>query len=106
MSGDRHRLPVRMPLPKLPPRTHDAPAHPARRNGPNASAPRMHPVGPRKQGFLHMVGVRARDSGNKIAASAHGMGSGGLAVDSMAIGCLGVERRVERFFILSHFFRM
>ena len=40
----------------------------------------------------------ARDSGNKIAASAHGMGSGGLAVDAMAIGCLGVERRVERFF--------
>jgi hypothetical protein len=26
------------------------------------------------------------------------MGSGGLAVDAMAIGCLGVERRVERFF--------
>ena len=40
----------------------------------------------------------ALDSGNKIAASAHGMGSGGLAVDAMAIGCLGVERRVERFF--------
>jgi len=40
----------------------------------------------------------ARDSVNKIAASAHGMGSGGLAVDAMAIGCLGVERRVERFF--------
>ena len=40
----------------------------------------------------------ARDSGNKIAASAHGMGSGGLAVDAMSIGCLGVDRRVERFF--------
>ena len=40
----------------------------------------------------------ALDSGNKIAASAHGMGSGGLAVDAMAIGCLGVDRRVERFF--------
>ena len=40
----------------------------------------------------------ALDSGNKIAGSAHGMGSGGLAVDAMAIGCLGVERRVERFF--------
>jgi hypothetical protein len=26
------------------------------------------------------------------------MGSGGLAVDAMTIGCLGVERRVERFF--------
>ena len=35
------------------------------------------------------------DSGTKIAASAHDMGSGGLAVDAMAIGCLGVERRVE-----------
>ena len=45
-----------------------------------------------------MAGGRAHDSGNKIAASAHGMGSGGLAVDAMAIGCLGVERRVERFF--------
>ena len=53
--------------------------------------------GPRKQGFPHMSG-RCADSGNKIAASAHGMGSGGLAVDAMAIGCLGVERRVERFF--------
>ena len=42
----------------------------------------------------------ACDSGNKIAASAHGMGSGGLAfsVDAMAIGCLGVDRRVELFF--------
>jgi hypothetical protein len=45
----------------------------------------------------------ARDSGNKIAASAHGMGSGCLAVDAMVIGCLGVERHVERVFILSHF---
>ena len=38
------------------------------------------------------------DSGNEIAASAHGMGSGGSAVDAMVIGCLGVERRAERFF--------
>jgi hypothetical protein len=59
---------------------------------------------PRKQGFPHMAGGRARDSGNKIAASAHGMGSGGLAVDAMAIGCLGVERRVERFFSYSAIF--
>jgi hypothetical protein len=42
--------------------------------------------------------VGARDSGNKIAASAHGMGSGGSAVEAMAIGCLGVDRRVELFF--------
>jgi hypothetical protein len=35
----------------------------------------------------------ARDPGNKTAVSAHGMGSGGLAVDAMAIGCMGVERR-------------
>ena len=41
---------------------------------------------------------RARDSGNKITASAHGMGAGGLAVDAMAIGCLGVDRRAELFF--------
>ena len=48
----------------------------------------------------------ARGSGNKIAASAHGMGSGGLVVDAMAIGCLGVERRVEQFFpYLEPFFR-
>jgi hypothetical protein len=40
----------------------------------------------------------ARDFGKKIAASAHGMGSGGSAVDAMVIGCLGVERRAERFF--------
>jgi hypothetical protein len=39
----------------------------------------------------------ARDSGNKTATSAHGMGSGGLAVDAMAIGCLGVERFREPF---------
>ncbi len=45
----------------------------------------------------------ARDSGHKIAASAHGMGSGCLAVDAMVIGCLGVDHRVELFFILSHF---
>jgi len=33
------------------------------------------------------------------------MGSGGLVIDAMpvAIGCLGVERRGERFFVLSHF---
>jgi len=43
-------------------------------------------------------GSRARDPGNKAAASAHGMGSGGLAVDAVAIGCLGAERRGERFF--------
>jgi hypothetical protein len=40
----------------------------------------------------------AHDSGNKIAASAHGMGSGGSVVDAMVIGCLGVDRRAERFF--------
>jgi len=54
--GARHRLPARMPLPRFPWRTHAAPAHPARRNGPNAPAPRMHPEGPRKQGFPHMAG--------------------------------------------------
>ena len=43
----------------------------------------------------------ACDSVNKIAASAHGTGSGGLAVDAMATGCPGAERRVERPLILS-----
>ena len=44
----------------------------------------------------------ARDSGNKTAVSAHDMGSGGLEVDAMAIGCLGVDRHGERIFALSH----
>ena len=71
---------------------------------PEHTRPLMHPVGPRKQGFIHMADVRAQLwHVNKIAASAHGMGSGCLAVDVMVIGCLGVDRRVERFFILSHF---
>ena len=56
IRGARHRLPARMSLPRFPWRTHVAPAHPARRNGPNAPAPRMHPEGPRKQGFPHMAG--------------------------------------------------
>ena len=43
------------------------------------------------------------DSGNKTAASAHGMGSGVLAVDVRAIGCLGVDRCGERFFVLTIF---
>ena len=43
-----------------------------------------------------MAAVRERL--RQTAASAHGMASGGLAVDAMAIGCLGVERRVEQFF--------
>jgi hypothetical protein len=30
------------------------------------------------------------------------MGSGGLVVDAMSIGCRGVDRRGERFFVLSH----
>ena len=48
----------------------------------------------------------AHDSGNKIADSAHGMGSGGSVVDAMVIGCLGVDRRVERFFSYSAIFHM
>jgi hypothetical protein len=38
----------------------------------------------------------------KTTVSAYGMGSGGLAVDAMAIGCLDVDGRGERFFVLSH----
>jgi hypothetical protein len=41
---------------------------------------------------------RALDACNKIAASAHGMGSGVSAVDAMVIGYLGVDRRADRFF--------
>ena len=70
---------------------------------PHAGAARTHPhpactqkVPGNKVFRIWQVG--AWDSGNKIAAIAHVMGSGGLAVDAMAIGCLGVERRVERFF--------
>ena len=47
-----------------------------------------------------MAAVRA-DAGNKNAASAYVMGAGGLAVDAMSIGCLGVERSGRRFFVLS-----
>ena len=47
---------------------------------------------------LYIRQPRARDTCKKIAASAHVMGSGGSAIDTMVIGCLGVERRVERFF--------
>ena len=46
----------------------------------------------------------ARDPGNKAADSAHVMGSGGLAVVAVAIGCLGAERRGERFFRTWTFF--
>ena len=48
-----------------------------------------------------MAGAGGANSGNKIAASAHGMGSGGSAVDAMVIGCLGVERAKRFFFVLS-----
>ena len=46
------------------------------------------------------------DPGNKVVASTHGMRSGGLSVDAMAIGCLGVERRGERFFHTNAIFRL
>jgi hypothetical protein len=57
--------------------------------------------GPRCSAYGSRVTVTI-DSGNKIAASAHGMGAGDLAVDAMSIGCLGVDRS-ERFFELSIF---
>ncbi len=72
---------------------------------PHAGAARTHPhpactqkVPGNKVTVFRIWQAGARGSGNKIAASAHGMGLGGLVVDAMAIGCLGVERRVERFF--------
>ena len=70
---------------------------------PHAGTARTHPHPACTQNdpgnkVFRMWQAGALDSGNKIAVSAHGMGSGGLAVDAMAIGCLGVDRRVELFF--------
>jgi len=96
------RLPAPMSLPRLPPCTHAALAHPTCRNGPSTHVLACTQWVPGNKVFCIWQPC-ARESGNKIAASAHGMGSGGLAVDAMAIGCLGVERRGERFFVLSHF---
>ena len=95
--GAMHRLHAPMPIPRLPQRTHAAPAHPARRNCPNTHVPACTQKVPGNKLFCIWQPC-AHDSGNQIAASAHGMGLGGLAVDDMAIGCLGVDRRVERFF--------
>ncbi len=94
---DRHHLPARMTLPRLPPRTHAVP------HTPHAGTARTHPHPACTQKVpgnkvFRICQAGARDSGNKIPASAHGMGTGGLAVDAMSIGCLGVDRRVERFF--------
>ena len=101
IRGAMHRPPAPMQLPRLPPLTHAARAHPVYRHGPSTHAL----AGTEGQGntVFCICQPCARDSGNKIAASAHGMGSGGLAADAMAIGCLGVDRRGERFFVLSHF---
>ncbi len=93
----RHRLPARMLVPRLPPRIHDAPAHPARRNGPNTHVLACTQYVPGNRPFCIWQPC-ARNAGNKIAASAHGMGSGGSDIDDMVIGCLDVERRAERFF--------
>jgi hypothetical protein len=80
-THQRHQAP--------PPRTHadsqTPAAHPCStcaprmQERPEHTRPLMHPVCPRKQGFLHMAAVRKRlwhkSQGNKIAASAHtGMG--------------------------------
>jgi len=92
-SGAMHRPPAPMQLPRLPPLTHAARAHPVYRHGPSTHAL----AGTEGQGntVFCICQPCARDSGNKIAASAHVMGSGGLAVDVMAIGCLGVDPRGE-----------
>ena len=50
-----------------------------------------------------MTADHACDPGNKEAASAHDMGSGGLGVDVVAMGCLVAERRGERFFLNQEF---
>ena len=91
-----HRFHAPMPLSRPLPRTHVAPAHPAHRNDPNTHVQACTHHVPGNKPFC-IRQPRAHDSGSKIAASAHGMGSGGSAVDAMVIGCLGVERRAERF---------
>ncbi len=96
-----------------PPRTHAAAqtpaAHPRRTCAPCTQERPEHtrPYAPSRSPETRFSAYvsRARNSGNKIAASAHGMGSGGLAVDTMAIGCLGVDHRLKLFFVLSHFRR-
>jgi hypothetical protein len=63
------RTHVIVPTPVAYPHRTCAPRMQAR---PEHTRPRVHTVGPRKQGFLNMSAVRA-DSGNETAASAHGM---------------------------------
>ena len=72
------------------PRTHERPEHACL--GTHHHAPGNKPVS--------ILQPRACDAGNKIDASAHGMGSGSSAVDAMpvVIGRLGVDRRAELFF--------
>jgi hypothetical protein len=59
----RHRLLVPMPLPRLPPRTHAAPAHPVRRNGPNTHVPACTQEVPGNKPFCIWQPC-VRDSGN------------------------------------------
>ena len=58
--GARHRLPAPMSLPRLPPLTHAALAHPVCRHGPRAHAVACTQGWPGKHGFLHIAAVRAR----------------------------------------------
>ena len=64
-----------------------------------AHTPTTHTVGGRSPRWPENQPFRARqpnarNPGSKAATSAHGMGSGGLAVDAMVVGFLGAERRV------------
>ncbi len=87
-----------------PPRTHagaQAPAaHPRRTRAlctqerPEHKCPGTHPARPRKQASLHTAAARARRRQQDRGQCT----SGGSAVDTMVIGCLGVERRAELFF--------
>ena len=63
----------------------------------------LHPGTPRTCTLLYAC--RAAVRWNKAAASAHGMGSGGLSVGSVAIGYLGADRRGERFVRTYPFFQ-
>jgi hypothetical protein len=111
-SGTRPTHPTQPRRQAPTPRTHvvaPAPdAHARRTSAPRAQARPGHArlrMRTRQPPVFRVWPPCARHSGNKSAASAHGIGSGGLAVDNMVVRCLGVETRGERFFALSHFAR-
>jgi hypothetical protein len=93
--GARHRPPAPIQLSRLPPPTHAARARPSCRHGPSthlACTQDLH----RKPGFKSAYDSRAPwTQATRTLCIWHGMGV--LAVDAMAIECLRVYRRGERF---------